>query len=176
MHFFKKFFDAANQSIEAVSRQIIRTTQRNLEAGLDLAKSLASARDPFEIAKLQASFWWKQLNEFSAQAELVHKRLFGFGMQAGQAIEISSGLNKAGFGAESNLGGENVFLDLNRSQRSRGALLPEERVTRQNGERRYQHHDQDAGNRGKQSGYGVGAFHGYPGRKEKFGPDLARKN
>ena len=79
MHFFKKFFDAANQSAEAVNRQIIRTTQRNLEAGLDLAKSLASARDPFEIAKLQASFWWKQFNEFSAQAEEVHKRLFGFG-------------------------------------------------------------------------------------------------
>ena len=78
MHFFKKFFDAANQSAEAVNRQIIRTTQRNLEAGLDLAKSLASARDPFEIAKLQASFWWKQLNEFSAQAEEVRRRLFGF--------------------------------------------------------------------------------------------------
>ena len=79
MHFFKKFFDAANQSIEAVSRQIIRTTQRNLEAGFDLAKSLASARDPFEIAKLQATFWSRQLNEFSAQAQEVHKRLFGFG-------------------------------------------------------------------------------------------------
>ena len=79
MHFFKKFFDAANQSAEAVNRQIIRITQRNLNAGLDLAKSLASARDPFEIAKLQASFWWKQFNEFSTQAEEVHKRLFGFG-------------------------------------------------------------------------------------------------
>ena len=79
MHFLKKFFDAANQSAEAVNRQIIRITQRNLNAGLDLAKSLASARDPFEIVKLQASFWWKQFNEFSAQAEEVHKRLFGFG-------------------------------------------------------------------------------------------------
>ena len=78
MHFFKKFFDAANQSAEAVNRQIIRITQRNLNAGLDLAKSLASARDPFEIAKLQAGFWWKQFNEFTAQAEEVHKRLFGF--------------------------------------------------------------------------------------------------
>jgi hypothetical protein len=45
MHFLKKFFDAANQSAEAVNRQIIRITQRNLNAGLDLAKSLASARD-----------------------------------------------------------------------------------------------------------------------------------
>ena len=78
MHFLKKFFDTANQSAEAVNRQIIRITQRNLDAGLDLAKSLASARDPFEIAKLQASFWWKQFSEFSAQAEEVHKRLFGF--------------------------------------------------------------------------------------------------
>ena len=78
MHFLKKFFDAANQSAEAVNRQIIRITQRNLDAGLDLAKSLASARDPFEIAKLQASFWWKRFNEFSTQAEEVHKRLFGF--------------------------------------------------------------------------------------------------
>ena len=79
MHILKKFFDAANQSAGAVNREIIRTTQRNLNAGLDLAKSLASARDPFEIAKLQASFWWKQFNEFSTQAEEVHKRLFGFG-------------------------------------------------------------------------------------------------
>ena len=31
MHFFKKFFDAANQSAEAVNRQIIRITQRNLK-------------------------------------------------------------------------------------------------------------------------------------------------
>ena len=79
MHFLKKFFDAANQTAEAVNRQIFRITQRNLNAGLDLAKSLASARDPIEIAKLQASFWWKQFSEFSAQAEEVRRRLFGFG-------------------------------------------------------------------------------------------------
>ena len=79
MHFFKKFFDAANQTAEAVNRQIVRITQRNLNSGLDLAKSLSSAPDPSEIAKLQASFWWKQFNEFSTQAEEVHKRLFGFG-------------------------------------------------------------------------------------------------
>ena len=75
----KKFFEAANQTAEAVNRQIICITQRNLNSGLDLAKSLASARDPFEIAKLQASFWWKQFNEFTAQAEEVRRRLFGFG-------------------------------------------------------------------------------------------------
>ena len=78
MHFLKQFFDAANQSAEALNRQLIRITQRNLSAGLDLAKSLASARDPSEIVKLQASFWWKQYDEFTAQAEEVRRRLFGF--------------------------------------------------------------------------------------------------
>jgi hypothetical protein len=78
LHFIKKFFEAANQTAEAVNRQIIYITQRNLNLGLDLAKSLASARDPSEIVKLQASFWWKQFNEFTAQAEEVRRRLFGF--------------------------------------------------------------------------------------------------
>ena len=78
LHSIKKFFEAANQTAEAVNRQIIDITQRNLNLGLDLAKSLASARDPSEIAKLQASFWWKQFNEFTAQAEEVRRRLFGF--------------------------------------------------------------------------------------------------
>ena len=75
----KKFFESANQTAEAVNRQIIYITQRNLNLGLDLAKSLASARDPSEIVKLQASFWWKQFNEFTAQAEEVRRRLFGLG-------------------------------------------------------------------------------------------------
>jgi hypothetical protein len=79
MNSIKRVFDAANQSAEAVNRQIINTIQRNLNAGLDLAKSLAGARDPSEIVKLQTSFWWKQFTEFTTQAEEVRKRLFGFG-------------------------------------------------------------------------------------------------
>ncbi len=77
MHFIRKFFDAANQSAGALNRQIIHITQRNLNLSLDLAKSLASARDPSEIVELQASFWWKQFNEFTTQVEEVRKRLFG---------------------------------------------------------------------------------------------------
>lgn len=77
LHSIKKLFEAANQTAEAVNRQIIYITQRNLNLGLDLAKSLASARDPSEIVKLQTSFWWKQFNEFTAQAEEVRRRLFG---------------------------------------------------------------------------------------------------
>jgi hypothetical protein len=45
MHFIRKFFDAANQSAGALNRQIIHITQRNLNLSLDLAKSLASARE-----------------------------------------------------------------------------------------------------------------------------------
>lgn len=77
MHFIRTFFDAANQSAGALNRQIIHITQRNLNLSLDLAKSLASARDPSEIVKLQASFWWKQFNEFTIQVEEVQRRLFG---------------------------------------------------------------------------------------------------
>jgi Phasin protein len=78
MHSIKKFFDAANQSAAAVNRKIIDITQRNLNLNLDLAKSLASARNPFEIVKLLASTWRKQVDELTAQAEEVRNRLFGF--------------------------------------------------------------------------------------------------
>jgi Phasin protein len=74
----KKFFDAANQSATAVNRKIIDITQRNLNLSLDLAKSLASARNPFEIVTLLASTWRKQVDELTTQAEEVRNRLFGF--------------------------------------------------------------------------------------------------
>jgi hypothetical protein len=77
MNSIKKFFDAANQTAAAVNRQIMDITQRNFNLGLDLAKSLAGAKDPSEIVKLQVSFWWKQFNEFTIQAEEIRKRLFG---------------------------------------------------------------------------------------------------
>jgi hypothetical protein len=77
MNSIKKFFDAANQTAAAVHRQIIDITQRNLNLGLDLAKSLAGAKDPSEIVKLQARFWQQQFNEFTTQAEEIRKRLFG---------------------------------------------------------------------------------------------------
>jgi len=78
MHSIKKFFDAANQSAAAVNRQIIDITQRNLNLSLNLAKSLASARNPFEIVQLLARTWRKQVDELTTQAEEVRNRLFGF--------------------------------------------------------------------------------------------------
>jgi hypothetical protein len=61
MHFVKSFFDVANQSAAAaLNRKIIEISLRNFNSGLDLGKSLAGARNPFEVVTLVASFWWKQ--------------------------------------------------------------------------------------------------------------------
>jgi Phasin protein len=74
----KEFFDRANESVAAINRKLIDITQKNLNLGLDLAKSLAGARNPFEVAQLLASYWRKQFDELTAQLEEVRKRLFGF--------------------------------------------------------------------------------------------------
>ena len=77
MYSITKFLEAANQSAATVNRKVIEMTQRNLNLGFDLAKSL-SARHPSEIVRLQTSFWRKQLGELTAQAEEARNRLFGF--------------------------------------------------------------------------------------------------
>ena len=79
MQHVKKFFDAANQGALAVNRKIIDILQSNLHSGLDLAKSLAGAKDPFQFVQLQTNYWLKQFGELAAQAEEVRSRLFGFG-------------------------------------------------------------------------------------------------
>ena len=69
----------ANQSAAgALNRKIIEINLRNFNSGLDLAKSLAGARNPFEVVTLVASFWQKQFDELRLQAEDVQNRLFGF--------------------------------------------------------------------------------------------------
>jgi hypothetical protein len=79
MHFVKSFFDVANQSAAAaLNRKIIEISLRNFNSGLDLGKSLAGARNPFEVVTLVASFWWKQFDELRLEAEVVQNRLFGF--------------------------------------------------------------------------------------------------
>ena len=79
MYSITKFLEAANQSAATVNRKVIEMTQRNLNLGFDLAKSLAGgARNPSEIVRLQTSFWRKQFGELAAQAEDARNRLFGF--------------------------------------------------------------------------------------------------
>jgi len=48
---------------------VIDITQRNINSGFDLAKSLAGAKNLSEAIELHAAYWQKQLGALSAQAE-----------------------------------------------------------------------------------------------------------
>jgi phasin len=66
---WEKSFDAAGQGAAALNRKVIDITQRNINSGFDLAKSMASAKNLPEAMELQAVYWRKQLGVFGAQAE-----------------------------------------------------------------------------------------------------------
>ena len=63
-------FDALGQGAAALNRKVIEIAQENV-LGLDLAKSLATARTLAEMVELRATYWRKQLSTLSAQAEEV---------------------------------------------------------------------------------------------------------
>jgi Phasin protein len=77
MRSVEKFFDVTNQSAAALNRKVIEITLRNVNSGLDLAKSLAGARTPFEVVMLVGNYWRKQFDDLRIQAEEVHNRLLG---------------------------------------------------------------------------------------------------
>ncbi len=64
-------FDALGQGAAALNRKVIEIAQENVSSGFDLAKSLATARTLAEMVELPATYWRKQLNALSAQAEEV---------------------------------------------------------------------------------------------------------
>jgi phasin len=66
---WEKTFDAAGQGAVALNRKVIDITQRNINSGFDLAKSLAGAKTLAEAMELHAAYWQKQLSALSAQAE-----------------------------------------------------------------------------------------------------------
>jgi hypothetical protein len=68
----ERSFDVAGQSAAALRRSMIGIAQRNLDLGFDLAKSLAGARNIYEIVELQTAYWRKQF-DVSTQ---VHNWLF----------------------------------------------------------------------------------------------------
>jgi len=68
----ERSFDVAGQSAAALRRNMIGIAQRNLDLGFDLAKSLAGARNIYEIVELQTAYWRKQF-DVSTQ---VHNWLF----------------------------------------------------------------------------------------------------
>jgi hypothetical protein len=66
---FEKTFDAAGQGAAAFNRKIIDIAQRNVNSTFDLAKSLAGAKNLVEIVELQTTYWRKQFDTLTAQAE-----------------------------------------------------------------------------------------------------------
>lgn len=68
---FERSFDAAGWGAAAFNHKIIDIARRNLNSGVDLANSLAGAKNLAEIVELQAAYWRKQFNALTAQAEQV---------------------------------------------------------------------------------------------------------
>ena len=66
---FERSFDAAGWGAAAFNRKMIDITRRNLNSGVDLANSLAGAKNLAEIVQLQAAHWRKQFSALTAQAE-----------------------------------------------------------------------------------------------------------
>jgi phasin len=67
----ERTFDAAGQGAVALNRKIIDIAQQNVNAGLDLAKSLAGAKTLSEMVELQSSYWQKLMRTLALQAEEV---------------------------------------------------------------------------------------------------------
>ena len=67
IHAMERSFDAAGQGATAFNRKLIDIAQRNLNAGFDLAKSLAGAKNVAEIVELQSAFIRNQFDVFSSQ-------------------------------------------------------------------------------------------------------------
>ena len=89
MHSITKFLEAANQNAAAVNRKVIEITQRNLNLGFELAKSLArGAGNPSEIVRVLTSFWRKQFNELATQAEEARNHLFGTNVAKPNMFEV----------------------------------------------------------------------------------------
>jgi phasin len=84
---FERTFDAAGQGAVALNRKIIDIAQRNVNSGLDLAKSLAGAKNLSEIVELQADYWQKLLGSLTSQAEEVRALSTKMAAAAGEPLK-----------------------------------------------------------------------------------------
>jgi phasin len=66
---WERTFDAAGQGAVALNRKVVDITQRNINSGFDLAKSLLGARSFAEAMELHSAYWQKQLGALRHQAE-----------------------------------------------------------------------------------------------------------
>jgi len=69
----ERSFDSMGQGAIALNHKVIEIAQRNVNSGLDLAKSLAGAKTVAEAMELQAAYWQKQFGALADQAEEVRK-------------------------------------------------------------------------------------------------------
>jgi phasin len=79
--------DATGQGAVALNRKLIDIAQRNVNAGFDLAKSLAGAKNLSEILELQAAYWQKQWGTFTSQAEEVRALATKMAAAAGEPLK-----------------------------------------------------------------------------------------
>jgi hypothetical protein len=68
---FEESFYAAGKGAATFNRKIIDLARRNVDFSFDLATSLAGAKDLYDVVKLQAANWRKQVDALTAQAEEV---------------------------------------------------------------------------------------------------------
>jgi phasin len=85
----EKSFDTAGQGAVALRRKTFDIAQKNLDLGFDLAKGLAGARNLSEIVELQADYWRKQFDAFTAPSEEVRNRFFEFGAAKPKTAALS---------------------------------------------------------------------------------------
>jgi len=60
---------AAGQGTVAVNRKLIDFARANLSSSLDLARSLACARNPMQVMHLQVTYWDERMKVLASQAE-----------------------------------------------------------------------------------------------------------
>jgi colicin import membrane protein len=69
MEMIERSWKAAGLGTVAVNRKILDFARQNVSSGLHLARSLAGAKNPAEMARLHVTFWDEQMKALASQAE-----------------------------------------------------------------------------------------------------------
>jgi hypothetical protein len=69
MDTIERSWKAAGLGTVAVNRKILDFARQNVSSGLHLARSLAGAKNPVEMARLHVTFWDEQIRALATQAE-----------------------------------------------------------------------------------------------------------
>jgi len=69
METIEESWKAAGLGTVAVNRKILDFARQNVSSGLHLARSLAGAKNPLEMARLHVTFWDEQMKALASQAQ-----------------------------------------------------------------------------------------------------------